>query len=58
MKKHKIKLTETEMKTILETINKTGYLGSYSDLISGIRKKMTIKSAEDISDEVALQREK
>lgn len=56
--KHKIKLTETEMKTILDTINKTGYLGEHSDLISSIRKKMTIKSAEQIDDEVSLQREK
>ena len=35
-------LTEIEMKTILDTINKTGYAGEHSDLISSIRKKMTV----------------
>ncbi len=41
--KHKIKLTELQMQLILETINKTPYLGIHSTIISNIRKKMTVK---------------
>lgn len=43
MKKHKIKLSETEMQCILESVENTAYLGKHSDMISKVRKKMTIK---------------
>ncbi len=44
---HKIELTEGEMKTILATINKTGYAGIHSDIISSIRKKLAVPEPED-----------
>ena len=44
---HEIQLTEIEMQTILETINKTGYAGVHSNLISSIREKMTVPEPEE-----------
>jgi hypothetical protein len=35
-------MTELEMQLLLETIDKTPYLGAHSDLVAGIRKKLTI----------------
>ena len=40
MKKQKIKLSELEKKLILDSLNASSYLGSHSDLVSKIRKKM------------------
>jgi len=45
--KHKIKLSELQMQLILETIEKTAYQGIHSDVVSGIRKKMTIKPSKE-----------
>lgn len=45
--KHKIKLSELEMKLILESVNSTGYAGIHSDLVSRIRRKMTIKRSDN-----------
>jgi hypothetical protein len=33
-------LTELEMRTVLETINKTAYLGQVSDTVSSLREKL------------------
>ena len=33
-------LTEMEMRTALETINKTAYLGQVSDTVSSLREKL------------------
>lgn len=39
---YKVILTEIEMQTALESINKTAYLGQVSDTISSLRKKLDI----------------
>lgn len=44
---HEIVLTANEMQTILETINKTGYAGIHSNIISSIREKMTLPEPEE-----------
>ncbi len=45
--KHKIKLSELEMQLILESVNATGYAGIHSDVVSRIRKKMTVKHRDN-----------
>jgi len=41
--KHKIKLSELEMRMVKESVEATAYLGIYSGTVFKIRKKMTIK---------------
>lgn len=45
--KHEITLTELQMRLILETIEKTSYQGIHSDVVSVIRKKMTVKPPKE-----------
>lgn len=51
MQKHKIKLNEIEMQMILETVKKTAYLGEHSEIISNVKRKMTIKQAPPDDEE-------
>lgn len=44
--KHTVELTELEMQLILETVEKTPYLGEHSDVVSSIRKKMKAPKKE------------
>jgi len=44
----RVTLTETEMRTALESINKTAYLGQVSDVVSSIRKKLNVDELEPI----------
>jgi hypothetical protein len=44
-------MNELELQLLLETVDKTPYLGAHSDLVSGIRKKITIKPNPNNSDD-------
>lgn len=41
-------LTEIEMQTALQTINKTAYLGEVSDTVSSLREKLDIGKQQPI----------
>ncbi len=41
-------LTEIEMRTALETINKSSYLGQVSDTVSSLREKLDIDKQQPI----------
>ena len=43
-KKHKIRLTESEMNVILQSVNETAFLGKFSEAVTKIKKKMRVKS--------------
>jgi len=40
--------TETEMRTALESINKTAYVGLVSDTVSSIREKLDVDKQQPI----------
>lgn len=43
----RIKLSKLEMRLILESVNNTAYQGIHSDVVSKVRKKMTVKPDGD-----------
>ena len=45
--KHKIKLSELQMRLIKESVEATKYLGIHSDHVSKVRRKMTVKDDGD-----------
>lgn len=53
--KHKIKLSEIEMRMIKESVENIAYLGIHSKTVSSIRKKMTVKIPDSKSEQEAKQ---
>jgi len=45
---YKVTLTEIEMRTALESINKTAYLGQVSDTVSSLRGKLDADKQQPI----------
>jgi len=41
-------LTETEMRTALETINQSSYIGKVSDTVSSLREKLDVDKQQPI----------
>lgn len=50
--KHKVKLSEIEMRMIKESVENTAYLGRHSETVSKIKKKMTIKQPQQSDGKV------
>ena len=45
---YRVTFTETEMRTALESINKTAYLGQVSDVVSSLREKLDVDKQQPI----------
>lgn len=46
-KKHRIKLSELEMRLIKESVEATNFPGIHSYIVSRVRRKMTVKKDDD-----------